>query len=38
MHSVTSVLTFKDNEAFSEKVGFFQGNLYKFGDIFGEPS
>ncbi len=37
-HSANHVLTFKDYEAFSEKVGIFRRNLYKFGDIFGDSS
>ena len=37
-HSANPVLTFKDYEAFSEKVGIFRRNLYKFGDIFGDSS
>ena len=37
-HSANPVLTFKDYEVFSEKVGIFRRNLYKFGDIFGDSS
>ena len=37
-HSVNPVSTFKGYEAFSEKVGDFRRNLYKFGVIFGELS
>ncbi len=37
-HSVYPVTTFKDYEAFSENVGDFRRNLYKFVDIFGDSS
>ena len=39
-HTVTPVLAsaFKDYKSFSEKVGVFRRNLYKFGDIFGDSS
>ena len=40
-HSLTTYRhskAFKGYETFSEKVGVFRRNLYKFGDIFGESS